>query len=138
MSLTLIDQAQVALGNIVLAAASTTNCTDSGSGTSSLDCRVGRTGATGDSQAGNYIRDLILDLTWLQPLLSTVGAILMVSMVLKFVWDRRRGQGGGGLGQVAAGMFGLVLLFNPLLIAGLGDGVIKLGLNLANFVFGRL
>lgn len=122
----------------------TTSCDNTGGASSEdgpIDCGVDEIGTEGtDSDAGAYIRDLVTELSWAQPALSGVGAILIATMVLTAVIGgaRRGGRGGMGLTGMASGLLGLVLIFNPMLIAGIADIVMKFGLDLANFVFSRV
>ena len=78
-------------------------------------------------EPGRMIQDLFEDLGWLQDGMRGVAALLAIYFVLKFVWDKRKGQGGGGqqVGQMALAFFLLVFFVAPDFIAVVADVIIN-------------
>lgn len=80
-----------------------------------------------DGDAGGAVTNLLDSLPWLKPLLSAIGAVLALWMVVKFIMDKSKGQQGGAggrIGQVAGGILGLALFFDPSLIATMFDWIL--------------
>lgn len=137
----LLDYANLAVGKVILASdhVKVESCRADGNTTS--DCAGRKVTADDASDGGAYVLGLLNEMSWIKPILSTLGAILFIYMVLKFVWDRRKGQAGGGggqVGQLVGAAFGLALLFQPAFIAGLFDIVIAVFVNVGNFVFRQI
>lgn len=94
----------------------------------------------GDSGvAGDYIQSMLKDLEWALAGVQALAAVLFVWMVWKLVWDKRKGQAGGGqqAGQTILAMFGLVVFFVPEFVAALADFVIGVAVGIGEWFIGR-
>lgn len=70
-------------------------------------------------------------------ILTVVGVILLVAAVIKYLWDRRRGQGGNHHPVIGAMLIGAVLAAPAFLLPvalTLLDGVMNIIANLASSV----
>lgn len=91
--------------------------------------------STGD--AGGFILEFLNQFEWALSILSAVGAVMLLFLIIKLVWDRRRGaqQGAGGqVAQVLIGILGLALFFVPEFTATAADFAVRSFINLVQFV----
>lgn len=120
MSLGLFNHLQLAIGNLLLASRHPSVRTD----VSGVDAQT--------------VIDRIVAISWVKPLLQSVGGLMFFGIILKFVWDKKNGRGGGGGAggamQVITGLAGVTLMFVPELVGTIGNFVIKVFISLGNFL----
>lgn len=99
-----------------------------------------RIGDGTDKKAGNSVADVMGDLGWLENILAILGGALFIWMLVKFVMSRAKGGAGGGsmIGQIAMGLFGLMVLFNPGFLYAIADGIMLIARSVFDLFGSRL
>lgn len=69
------------------------------------------------------IEGFIEDQPFVQAVIQGVGVIFILMILAKFVWDKRKGQGGGqgGLGQIVLGLLAAAAIFVPTFLGQMVD-----------------
>ena len=76
------------------------------------------------AQTGTFFSAFIDNNTFVRSVIQAAGVILMFAVLVKFVWDKRKGQGGGqggGLTQIAMGLLAAAAVFVPTFLGTIVD-----------------